>query len=624
MSIQVLVHVQEEIRRLAIAGSVVAPGDFRLAKLVPQLEQLGQKAPVFTKVADGAKRVVESDEKTSSAALLELTMLVSAILYTQGETGAEGVLEPIAPSGFALPASQAQASARVLKPLMEALTMTGPGRLEIIRDAHTRGVFNDLRLIAPALHALDDRSPEIADFVAQQVLPRYGRALFERIRAQFDPGGKGGQVRRLVLMHRLDPEATRMVARAAVEKGSKEIRVTALGYLGESPDDLPILLERVKSRSADERAAAFCALGRSEAPEASEVLSAAFKKDSDLEAAVAPIRASRDPGVMQCAVDAARAHLASLVSVSASDRTAASKFAARMMLLLDVLRGRDDEAVSELLLDVFAERARIAGLKGSPDGHALVLQLASVISEGPAAAQSALVDARDELPAEALGDVFVSACCTRTAGEVFEHFSPQLLGVGVGVGVRVRRGLSQRGEKGPGRDAIYARIRGAAPYVRDTRPVVAKLDPRWLDLAVDLEDLGLIRVFASSQHQGARDLLAKSFGVLAKAAEADGYVTNEAFFEILSSMAGIGHPDTTDALIKVIEFCAERHQDYGFAALARLIPQLPRAEAEPKLDALLLRLPEWMRSNIIDYVSELKRVPLERVPLERVPLGQGL
>ena len=37
MSIAVLTQVYDEIRRLAVAGSVVASGDFRLKKLVPAL-----------------------------------------------------------------------------------------------------------------------------------------------------------------------------------------------------------------------------------------------------------------------------------------------------------------------------------------------------------------------------------------------------------------------------------------------------------------------------------------------------------------------------------------------------------------------------------------------------------
>src|SRR5262245_65745027 len=134
MSIPVLTQVYDEVRRLSIAGSVVAGGDFRLKKLVPTLQQAGQKAPVFVKVAQAVNKVVESNEKSSAEGLLELSTLVNAILYTQGETGLAGKLEPIETTDLG---QQTQASARVLKPLLEALTTTGSGRLEIIRDAHT-------------------------------------------------------------------------------------------------------------------------------------------------------------------------------------------------------------------------------------------------------------------------------------------------------------------------------------------------------------------------------------------------------------------------------------------------------------------------------------------------------
>ena len=57
MSIPVLTQVYDEVRRLSIAGSVVAAGDFRLKKLIPPLEAAGQKAPVFAKVAQAVQAV---------------------------------------------------------------------------------------------------------------------------------------------------------------------------------------------------------------------------------------------------------------------------------------------------------------------------------------------------------------------------------------------------------------------------------------------------------------------------------------------------------------------------------------------------------------------------------------
>src|SRR5688572_17575987 len=103
MSIAVLSQVYDEVRRLAIAGSNLAAGDFRLKKLVPPLEASAAKAPVFGKVAQAITAAIDAPAKDSAAALLELSTLVSAILYTQGETGVEGKLEPIESTEIGLP-----------------------------------------------------------------------------------------------------------------------------------------------------------------------------------------------------------------------------------------------------------------------------------------------------------------------------------------------------------------------------------------------------------------------------------------------------------------------------------------------------------------------------------------
>src|SRR5437016_308784 len=213
MSIAVLNQVYDEARRLAVAGSAVARGDFRLKKLLPPLEQAGARAPVFAKVAECARAVIDGPEETSAESLLELTSLVTAVLYTQGETGLAGTLAPI--ETVDLGGTTAQTSARLLKPLLEALTSTGSGRLELVKEAQARGAFRDLRLVKPALDALDDPYPEIADFLADNVLPSYGRAILPELRKAYDPKGTKGHPRRLRLMHAIDPVATRDLVKQA-------------------------------------------------------------------------------------------------------------------------------------------------------------------------------------------------------------------------------------------------------------------------------------------------------------------------------------------------------------------------------------------------------------------------
>ena len=136
---------------------------------------------------------------------------------------------------------QTQTSARILKPLLEALTTKGSGRLEIIKEAQERGAFKDLRLINPALTALDDVYAEIADLIAEKVLPIFGKAILPELRHKIDLKGRGGHVRRLQLMHELDPEGTRDYVKRALDEGSKEMRVQAIECLGHDPEDLVFL-----------------------------------------------------------------------------------------------------------------------------------------------------------------------------------------------------------------------------------------------------------------------------------------------------------------------------------------------------------------------------------------------
>ena len=164
------------------------------------------------------------------------------------------------------------ASARVLKPLIDALTTTGSGRQEIIQDAHRRGAFKDLRLVNPAIGAIDDGYGEIADYVADHILPMYGRTIYPKLAEGIDIKGRGGHVRRLRSMHKLDPEAAREHVEAALEGGSKEMKVAALACLGTSPSDLNHLLEQAKAKAKDVRKTAIEGLARSTDPAAIEAL----------------------------------------------------------------------------------------------------------------------------------------------------------------------------------------------------------------------------------------------------------------------------------------------------------------------------------------------------------------
>src|SRR5258706_14179429 len=114
MSLALIQESAKEARRLAIAGSPLAVGDFRMKKLIAPLEQAGAKAPVFAQVAKAISDLVNGKEADSPANLLSLSTLLNAILYTQGRSNADG--EPLALEQSAMSFTNTRMPAPVLKP----------------------------------------------------------------------------------------------------------------------------------------------------------------------------------------------------------------------------------------------------------------------------------------------------------------------------------------------------------------------------------------------------------------------------------------------------------------------------------------------------------------------------
>lgn len=589
MSIAVLTQVYDEMRRLAIAGSMVAPGDFRLKKLLPPLEQAGAKAPVFAKVAEAVKAVVESQEGTSAQALLELTTLVNAILYTQGEVGAGGTLELIETSNLGLVATQA--SARVLKPLLEALTTTGSGRLELIRDAHERGAFRDMRLIKPALAALDDVYSEIADLIAEKVLPLYGKAILPELRSTLDLKGKAGHPRRLRLLHALDQSGTRDLVKQALENGSKEVKVVAIECLGGQPDDLSYLLEQTTAKAQEVRQAAYRALADMEDESAVTALRKAMS-GKDLDLATASLHKSRNARLLGYLIAAAEEELAELGKLK--EKKEISQKIGRASTLLNCLAGRTDPESEKLLLRVFAQRDELAKIKGdTASGADLNSAVVRILAQGSKKLQTTLADAHATASAEDLTWCFQAARRALPAAKVSAMFSPY---------------LTAHVDEAKKRDPAWAKCEailqalGASPHhgygprQHDDEP---PLDPRWLDLAVQLKHLGLVRQLIRPGHAGANAFLLATFQEQLKKAK-----NSHECHEVVAALIHAQHPEATDAYLAVLEKFAKKADYFGYW-FGSLIVDLPKS-ALPRLEALIPQLHDKVADNLLGYIQQLR------------------
>jgi hypothetical protein len=413
------------------------------------------------------------------------------------------------------------------------------------------------------------------------LLPLYGRAILPELREKFDHKGRGGHVRRLMLMHRLDPEGTRETVKRALDEGSKEMRVAAIECLDDSAEHLSFLLDQVKSKAKAICGAALKALGRFKSPDAVKSLCAALKGD-DIELAVEPVRASRDPQLLQFVLQEANDQLGTLLTGKEKDKAKLARQAARMLSLLECLRGRDDTAAEAFLIDVFAQRDKLASIKGDPGGKDVVQRLVSVMAGGPKKAQQSLVDAHASLAEDDLAEAFTAAVRSRTPREVFDLFSPYLT-------AKVDEKKKKRDPAFLKREAILGVLTGnRSGYARHYYYAIAtddellkSLDPRWLDLAVKQQNLELVQSLAVPNHAAANRLLSQAL---------------EQF---------TGYPGAADAATATITKFSRSTHHYGLYWIVQLIPELPK-ESLPKFDALLPTLPDKVIDQVLDYVTQLR------------------
>ncbi|MEM9865106.1 MAG: hypothetical protein AAF938_26115 [Myxococcota bacterium] len=476
MTIAALRETAIELRRLTIAGSPLARGDFRLKKLVPVLQQTGKKAAVFATIAGALETLLESPKAQSAQHLLRATTLVNAVLATQLKHRVKGELVPLEAADLHL--SNRPVAAKTMRAILEALSSTGSGRLEVIQEGHRSGYFRDLRLMLPALRALDDRYSELAEFIEQEVLPTYGRAILPHLQRAFAQEKGYAQVRRLRLMLRLMGDAERRaLCIELAESDVQEVRAAAAGGLagGGATKELFVL---AKDRAHEVRAAAYGALATE--PDALDFLAKAIPtQDGQLaSAALATLLAQGvQDSVTQGLAEQADAYLANVLE---------RKKAHHLRKLLHWLRALAGDTTGpgiELLLRVAAQRAALsklpAAVKADIDGRHFVERLDELLATcGDERATEMLLE---RLDLKAPRHAFEASVRTRSPAFVYDTFHAVM--------ARKRRDRELLSDQ-----IVCGYDEGLPP-----RGDVA-WDPRWLDLALARNDRLLAFMLLTASH----------------------------------------------------------------------------------------------------------------------------
>ncbi|MFC5469020.1 HEAT repeat domain-containing protein [Cohnella suwonensis] len=568
MSIGLLQELEQETRRLFVAGSKLASGDLRLGKLLPQLRKLGEAAPVFARVAQAVEQATEAGEDNPSVKLLELSTLLSSILYTQGMTESKGEALPLeGGENF----RQTSSTYRRLSPVLEALSQKGQGRLEVIRQARQDGLFDDYRLLIPAVAALDESYPEISDFLESEVVPLYGRDALPVLRRQFRMDGGKGDARRLQLIHRQLGSSGMELYLEAAEAGSQEIRTTAIGLLGHYPEQESFLLGQAGERRKEIRRAALSALATIGTPRAADRLFEALASPKDGELAVEPIANSRDEELILRVVSFARSAFDKLRESGESEETLG-----KLQTSLDALRSRDAEGMSELVRDILSEKS-FTGLAASRIQESAARLL---IGLSDPEARAFAVGLKDTHNHRFLDYSLRAAIWSLSPEEVYLRYSGYLTGTHESAGKLLLQAFLQL------LPSLYEKM------TEDGSRIAASLDPRWVQAFIRLDEAELVcRAAESPDRHTVNYLIGKCRRIVG--------IGNDYDIHCFLALFHIGYPDASEVLMDALTSGAGRQMYYLYGLQEFLLLQLSASSADR-----LVRLAE----NEVPYESTRKKL----------------
>ena len=333
MALAILNELHNEITRLYIAGSSLAVGDPRIKKYIPQLQKLGEKAPVFNTLAERLTTLVEGDTKTSPTALMEAGVLLYSLRLTQGTTETGKAAHEMLYAEKDLETTKAPYSR--FSVVMEQLTSNSHKKANNVTALFKSKQYNDPRLFSAYCQAVIGRKTPISDYVAETIIPAIGIDMIPYIEKTLDLKGNSGHARLFKLLYNIKGKEILPLAEKALAEGSPELVSEALRIMGSDSKYEETLLEYTKDKKFEFTASAFYGLMIMGSEKGEALLLEALKKTS-IEHLEEALSLSKNPDLCK-----------------------------KMIAEAFVLRSRvnDDRSKLRILLYTFAKREEEAGIK---------------------------------------------------------------------------------------------------------------------------------------------------------------------------------------------------------------------------------------------------------------------
>ena len=369
-----LYELQQELNRLFIAGSKFAKNDPRLQKHIPILKKLGEKAPIFNKLAQDVEELLQLDAQQSAEKLLSLSTLLYSVLYTQGVTTEEGAAVASQVPNVALSDVNTQYSYLQLKPVLQALTESKSGRLETVKDAYERGIFKDSRTFGYLSFALADKYSELADYIMEVVIPASGKAMLPFLAADFKLEDKVENVRRLRLLYKLGYAEVDGLIDKIFAESLPNLQAEAIAILSDKKDekteDFIITLTGDKNKTV--RGAAYKALAKIGTQRSVDKLYELYSNNKQkgngelLAEAIAsvPLASHYQPFLQKV-----RERFEALLSMDEADEKALTAAFERLPIEWEILKNKDYPETYALLGDILSDKRFNAMAKKRSASH---------------------------------------------------------------------------------------------------------------------------------------------------------------------------------------------------------------------------------------------------------------
>ncbi|MFF2888342.1 HEAT repeat domain-containing protein [Paenibacillus sp. NPDC057967] len=582
MSVDLLLNLQQEVRRLFVAGSALAEGDLRISKLVPSLRRIGESAPVFNRLADAAEGLLSAPRADSPAKLLELSTLLSAILHTQGKTDVQGTPQPVESEGLLLPTDLTY---RRLHPLLTALTTKGQGRLEQLRQSYEDRSFLDLRVIPAICGALDDVYAEIPEFVQEKMIPEIGLPAVPALRTGLNLQGGKGDARRLKLLYRLQGELVLELVKEAGNSGAFELKVAAIELLGGYPDQEEFLLEQSAEKRKEVRQAAFFALARLGSPRAIDrLLEAAKSKGGEL--VIDPIKACDELLLHKRILIEADEELSRCLELEGKERVTAI---GQLYTYIRCLEGHGEQLAAEAL--PLVKRLLHTEAFIQADTEAVQETAADLLLELNSEEADAFgIELHTRYKRKFIAYSFRAAYRRLSPSELYDRYAPDLKG----------RSASAKSLQNALQSIVHEQLYedGERIYAVSS----SAWDARWVHLFAEQDMTELVCYFAQGEDRAITSYLTSK---LEERARINDYQT----LNVLTTLFRVGYKKAPELLMELLRSQGQRMFYYMDIRLQRMIASLPKSYA-PELRIIAEGLAyDSVKQLMIELIEALEAAP---------------